>query len=118
MTTNSGLLPTANWFASVHPNDLSQQTGTLQGARGPASNVSGDAIVGSWIVQLSSEALATIDNPQAAEPALQGFGAVFSVSYGLGLPGQLLVQATPATRDNAAAALRSNPLVSSFEADT
>ena len=118
MTINAGLLPSANWFESVHASEPIDSVGTLHGASGTGAGIAGDVIVGTWIVQLTNESLTTVGSPSAAESVLDGFGADFTVLHGLGLPGQILVQASLSTRDSAAAALRSNPLVSAFEADT
>ena len=65
--------PSGEWFSVVHPADLSG--GTLQGASGVSGNVSGDAIVGTWIVQLTRESLANVQNPSEVEVLLDGFGA-------------------------------------------
>ncbi len=110
--------PVADWFSAVHAPDLGVGVGTLQGASGTASFVSGDAIVGTWIVQLTLTGLATAHGPQDVEPLIDGFGADFTVLSGLGLPGQVLVQASASTRDVAFTALQHNPLVFAFEPDT
>ena len=112
------MTPVADWFSAVHAPDLGVGVGTLQGASGTASFVSGDAIVGTWIVQLTLTGLATAHGPQDVEPLIDGFGADFTVLSGLGLPGQVLVQASASTRDLAATALQHNPLVFAFEPDT
>ena len=108
--------PSGEWFSVVHPAELSG--GTLQGASGVSGTVSGDAIVGTWIVQLTRESLANVQNPSEVESLLDGFGADFQVLHGLGLPGQVLVQASLDTRDLAESALQHNSQVFAFEADT
>ena len=105
MTTNLGLLPTANWFESVEAPESTNSVGSLHAASGNSSAISGDVIVGTWIVQLTQESLATVSAPSAADAVLDGFGADFTVLRGLGLPGQILVQASLSTRDLAAGAL-------------
>lgn len=117
LLANSVLMPSAQWFENVNSASAIGSTG-LHGATGVTTVAPEDALVGSWIVQLANESLSTISTPRAAASFLNGFGAEFSVLRGLGLPGQLLVQATETTRADAAAALQRNPLVSTFEADT
>lgn len=112
------MTPVADWFSAVHAPDLGVGVGTLQGASGTASFVSGDAIVGTWIVQLTLAGIGTAHGPQDVEPLIDGFGADFTVLSGLGLPGQVLVQASASTRDVAFTALQHNPLVFAFEPDT
>ena len=108
------------WFATVDAgfDNASVEQGTLHGSTGTSSSVGSEAIVGRWIVQLSDAALQDVHAPSQAEVRLDGFGADFAVLRGLGLPGQLLVQASVETRDAAVLALQSNPWIESFEADT
>ena len=108
--------PSGDWFSVVHPVELSG--GTLQGASGVSGTISGDAIVGTWIVQLTRESLANVQSPSEVESLLDGFGADFQVLHGLGLPGQVLVQASLDTRDLAESALQNNSRIFAFEADT
>lgn len=118
LTENAELLPSAEWFASVHAAEPTGSVGWLQAASGSTSVVSGDVIVGTWIVQLSHESLTTIKSPSAADAVFDGYGADFKVLRGLGLPGQVLIQASVATRDRAEHALKLNPLIEYFEPDT
>ncbi len=118
LTTNVGLLPSADWFQSVQAEDAANDVGAVSGASGNSGTFSGDVVVGTWIVQLTGESLTSVRSPIEAESVLDGFGADFTVLRGLGLPGQVLVQASTATRDSAAIALRSNPSVSTFDADS
>lgn len=90
----------------------------MQGASGGSGTVSSDAIVGTWIVQLTRESLAGAQGPAEVEALLDGFGADFQVIHGLGLPGQVLVQASLNTRDLAESSLQNNARVFAFEADT
>jgi len=99
---------------SAEPLELA---GSVQGVTGATVFSNGDAIVGRWIVQLSNEALTNVGSPAEAESVIDGYGADFAVLHGLGLPGQILVQASRETLELAAGALNANPLVSVFEPD-
>jgi len=105
------------WFETVNPLE-STGTGTLSGATGPAAQINEQAVAGTWIVQLAGGALSSVLRPSDAAPILAGYGADFTIIRGLGLPGQILVQASQATRHRAATALRDNPSIDAFEADT
>ena len=110
-------LAAATWFQTVHEADSIELSSSVQGATGTSVGLGGDVIVGRWIVQLSDAALTTVGSPAEAESVLDGYGADLNVLHGLGLPGQILVQASRDTLEQASRALYTNPLITDYEAD-
>ena len=104
------------WFAEV-PLASAGPAAMLVGAS-PAATVAGDDAAASsrWIVRLNAGAAQQVRSPLGAEPLLDDGPIDFQVIRGLGLPGQLLVQArVPAAV--AQTALAANPHLASFEID-
>jgi subtilisin family serine protease len=89
----------------------------LSGASGAGTASGGDQAVDRWIVRLTPAAAARLDSVSRAESLLDPLAADFQIVRGLGLPGQLLVQAF-ASHDIARAALAANPHVAYFEPDS
>lgn len=110
--------PQPIWFGVVQAGDPVDVTGSAGGTTGATVSRNGDAVPGTWIVQLSQTGLGVVHGPAEAESFLNGFGAELHVLKGLGLPGQLLVQASSSTRDRASAALAANPYVAYFDANS
>lgn len=109
----------AAWFAAVNAPLLDgESTGTLHGATGSSLAVGDDATVGSWIVQIDPNQAQSLHGPADVQDLLNGHGADFRVLYGLGAPGLVLVQTKGFSNDVVSSALRSNPLVATFEADS
>ena len=67
-----------------------------------------------WIVRLTSEATSLLSQVEDAEDLLRTSTIEFRVVRGLGLPGQLLVEALAASAQEVQVALQSNPLVDYF----
>ena len=67
-----------------------------------------------WIVRLTSEATSLLSQVEDAEDLLRTSTAEFRIVRGLGLPGQLLVEAPEASAQEVQVALQSNPLVDCF----
>ena len=67
-----------------------------------------------WIVRLTPEATSLLSQVDDAEDVLNTSTAEFCVVRGLGLPGQLLVEAPEASAQEVQVALQSNPLVDCF----
>ena len=67
-----------------------------------------------WIVRLTPEATALLSHVEDAEDVLRTSAVEFCVVRGLGLPGQLLIEAPEASAQEVQVALQSNPLVDYF----
>ena len=70
-----------------------------------------------WMVRLTPKATSVVTSLSDAEDVLNTSTAQFSVVCGLGLPGQLLVEAPDATVEEAESALGSSSLVAYFSKD-
>ena len=112
-----------HWFDTVRVSGAESSTlGT--GSLGAASSL-GDssgpidpqALVSRWIVRLTSEAAAQVSSVSNVEPILRAGGLPYEVQYGLGLPGQVLVDIPNRTYQTVVDDLSQNPAVAQFEPD-
>ncbi len=122
----------ANAFAGynkVAPAWFEQQSyGALDG-RGPAgpfapnsqsvqdANTKYESSVLRWIVRLDADATQQAGSVGGTQPLLDHAGMSFSVLYGLGLPGQVVVESVGRSVAEVADNLRANPHVASFQRD-
>ena len=112
-----------HWFDTVRVSGAESST-LSTGSLGAASSL-GDssgpidpqALVSRWIVRLTSEAAAQVSSVSNVEPILRAGGLPYEVQYGLGLPGQVLVDIPGRTYHSVVDDLSQNPCVAQFEPD-
>ena len=111
----------ADWFEAVGAVGMEQETAALyfssDSAAGHPANSEplNPAVESQWIVRLIPEALHQITDPGQTEGLFRSLNAPLNVVRGLGLPGQVLVEARGATEATVRAWLETSPYVASFE---
>ena len=113
----------AAWFGVVSANDAASTDAALNSPFDRASDratIIGPTLPNSisssqWIVRLTQEALSNIDSPAETTAVLQEAGIPFRVIRGLGLPGQVLIEAPGVADADIETALRGNSKLAYFE---
>ncbi|MDA1049213.1 MAG: S8 family serine peptidase [Planctomycetota bacterium] len=91
------------WFETVHqPNGPSGSHGS---------------VLDRWTIRLTEETTREVNSVQDVGPLLNGRGIDFRVLRGLGLPGQVLIEAPCVNTAQIIASLSSNPHIASFSPD-
>ena len=110
----------AAWFASGPTTGMSLMTALANydaTAVLPRNNVPTETST-RWIVRLTPEALQNAPSVADAAGMFSACSTEFQVLCGLGLPGQVLIQASGSDLAAVEAALRANPAIASFECDS
>ncbi len=100
------------WFAAAEPAVVQRPPFTNDG---PLPNI--DLLGDSWMVRLTRDAVSQINTVSDTARFFADSRISFKVLHGLGLPGQILVQASGAAEDEVARVLSDNPHVAYFEPD-
>ena len=103
-----------SWFAMVETADTSEFVGPLPLEFSTFGTVEAES--SNWIVRLTPEATASAGSVGETSALLQNDSVDLKVVKGLGLPGMLLIESTSDVA-SIQQALKSNPLVASFEPD-
>ena len=111
------------WFETVEPSFFEQswQAAPATLCMGPHESPAGGgpsaSVQDCWLLRLTPEAVGQVACVADTAPLLNRGDVEFQVIRGLGLPGQLLVQAAGSDRAAAEASLRANPYVAYFGLD-
>ncbi|MCY2990990.1 MAG: S8 family serine peptidase, partial [Planctomycetota bacterium] len=99
--------------STLNPGSLS----TASSLGSSSGQIDPQALVSRWIIRLTSGAAAQASSVSNVEPILRSGGLPYQVLYGLGLPGQVLVDIPGRTYQTVVDDLRQNPAVAQFEPD-